>query len=141
MAAFDSSGPEPTGLVLAGGGARGAYEAGALSVLLPVLERSGKRPSILNRDERGRDQRWIPGKRPAHRRRRGVGRLGRALVRGSKGRVVRPILTRQAPLAVLRYAGEILSLPHVRLLSSATVISAGARDLRNGSRSGWFGFL
>ncbi|MGB0092207.1 MAG: patatin-like phospholipase family protein [Solirubrobacteraceae bacterium] len=34
-------------LVLAGGGARGAYEAGALSVLLPVLEDRGERPRIL----------------------------------------------------------------------------------------------
>lgn len=34
-------------LVLAGGGARGAYEAGALSVLLPVLEERGQRPRIL----------------------------------------------------------------------------------------------
>ncbi len=29
---------EPIALVLGGGGARGAYEAGVLSVLLPVLE-------------------------------------------------------------------------------------------------------
>ena len=34
-------------LVLAGGGARGAYEVGALSVLLPELERRGQRPRIL----------------------------------------------------------------------------------------------
>jgi NTE family protein len=34
-------------LVLGGGGARGAYEAGALSVLLPVLEERGERPRIL----------------------------------------------------------------------------------------------
>jgi NTE family protein len=33
--------------VLSGGGARGAYEAGALSVLLPVLEERGERPRIL----------------------------------------------------------------------------------------------
>lgn len=34
-------------LVLAGGGARGAYEIGALSVLLPRLEKRGERPSII----------------------------------------------------------------------------------------------
>jgi len=37
----------PVALVLGGGGARGAYEAGVLSVLLPVLEQRGERPRIL----------------------------------------------------------------------------------------------
>lgn len=36
-----------TAIVLAGGGARGAYEVGALSVLMPVLEQRGERPSII----------------------------------------------------------------------------------------------
>ncbi|MGO9974410.1 MAG: patatin-like phospholipase family protein [Solirubrobacteraceae bacterium] len=38
---------EPIALVLAGGGARGACEAGLLSVLLPVLEERNERPTIL----------------------------------------------------------------------------------------------
>lgn len=40
-------GRQGVALVLAGGGARGAYEAGALSVLLPALEAEGRRPTIL----------------------------------------------------------------------------------------------
>jgi NTE family protein len=35
------------GLVLAGGGARGAYEIGVLSILLPALEQRGQRPDVI----------------------------------------------------------------------------------------------
>lgn len=38
---------ETVALVLAGGGARGAYEIGALSALLPALEREGRRPKLV----------------------------------------------------------------------------------------------
>jgi NTE family protein len=37
----------PVALVMSGGGARGAYEVGVLSVLMPELERRGERPSIV----------------------------------------------------------------------------------------------
>jgi len=40
-------GEERVRLVLTGGGARGAYEVGALSVLLPALEAGGQRPTVL----------------------------------------------------------------------------------------------
>jgi NTE family protein len=39
--------PESIGLVLAGGGARGAYEIGALRALLPWLEKEGERPDVI----------------------------------------------------------------------------------------------
>ena len=38
---------DTVGLVLAGGGARGAYEMGVLSELLPALEARGERPRLL----------------------------------------------------------------------------------------------
>jgi predicted patatin/cPLA2 family phospholipase len=38
---------EKVGLVLAGGGARGAYEAAVLSVLLPALEARGESPAVI----------------------------------------------------------------------------------------------
>jgi NTE family protein len=103
------------GLVLAGGAARGAYEVGALSVLLPALERRGERPSIVVGAS--------------------VGAINAANLAGSAhlpaeeavdcavsrwqevrpNRVIRPLTRGHVPLTALRYAGEVLAVPGVRL--------------------------
>jgi NTE family protein len=106
---------ESIGLVLAGGGARGAYEVGALSVILPILEERGERPTILAGTS--------------------VGAINAAFVASSghvpvdeameaglaawrdvdKGDVIGPVVLKQAPLAALRYLGDALSLPGGKL--------------------------
>jgi NTE family protein len=108
---------ERIGLVLSGGGARGAYEAGALSVLGPVLESRGERPTIcvgtsvgavnaayLSATAHLSAEQAIAG---------GIERWSRIKM----DQVLKPLVRRQVPLTVLRYAGEILSVPGVRLPS------------------------
>jgi NTE family protein len=105
------------GLVISGGGARGAYEAGVLSVLAPVMEARGELPTIFVGTSVGAiNSAYIASTRhlPAEE------ALAGGLKRWSdirKDQVIRPILARQVPLTVIRYAGEILSLPGVRLPS------------------------
>jgi NTE family protein len=108
---------ERVGLVLAGGGARGAYEAGALSVLWPELERLGQRPSMFVGTSVGAVNtaycaatQHLGAEEAAA---RGV-EAWRELAREG---VVRPLLLRQFPLGALRYLGEVLSVPGVRLSS------------------------
>jgi NTE family protein len=106
---------ERIGLVLAGGGARGAYEAGALSVLMPALEARGQRPSVILGTSVGAINAVFAAANahlPAD----------EALDQGLEhwrslemDRVVRPILLEQAPKTALLYAGEVLGLPGARL--------------------------
>jgi NTE family protein len=104
-------------LVLAGGGARGAYEAGAISVLLPELERRGQRPTVYVGTSVGAinavllaASQHLPADEAA-------AEMVGLWERLDKSDVMTPILRRQGPLAALRYAGELLSIPGVRLPS------------------------
>ena len=104
-------------LVLAGGGARGAYEAGALSVLLPELARRGERPRLFVGTSVGAINASVlaaTAHLPAQESVDSLVELWRTL---TKDQVIRPIARRQGPLAALRYAGELLSIPGVRLPS------------------------
>jgi len=88
--------------VLSGGGARAAYETGALSVLMPALERRDERPTVYVGTSVGAiNAAYLAASRhlPAEE------ALGGGLDRWrevSKGQVIRPILLRQAPLTALR---------------------------------------
>jgi NTE family protein len=102
------------GLVLAGGGARGAYELGVLSVLLPFLEERGGRPSVLVGTSVGAINAagiTATSHLPASQ------TVSQELARWrevDRGAVIRPVLT-HLPIKLARYAGEVLSLPGVRL--------------------------
>jgi len=107
---------QQTGLVLAGGGARGAYEAGALSELLPALESRGQRPTIITGASVGAINAVTLASRshlPAEEAVAGLLELWRGV---SLGDVIRPIL-RTAPSALVRYLGQLLSVPGMRLPS------------------------
>jgi NTE family protein len=103
--------------VFSGGGARGAYEAGVISVLAPALEARGERPTVflgtsvgaINAAYMGASAHLFGDEQAA-------GLLARWR-QVTKGSVIRPILLHQLPLTVLRYVGELLSLPRVRLPS------------------------
>ncbi|HEY2439632.1 MAG TPA: patatin-like phospholipase family protein [Solirubrobacteraceae bacterium] len=109
----DSAGP--VALILAGGGARGAYEAGALSVLLPVLEQRGELPRIVIGTS--------------------VGALNAAFIAANVHRpmadlsaravetweatnwhsVARSVISLASVRRLFEYAGEVLNVPEMRI--------------------------
>ncbi len=110
------SASDRTALVLSGGGARGAYEVGVLSVLLPVLEARGERPSILVGTSVGAinaaalaSAAHLPAERAIERELDRWSQINRAAV-------IRPVIQR-LPLTALRFAGGMLGIPGVRLQS------------------------
>jgi NTE family protein len=103
-------------LVLSGGGARGAYELGALSVLLPLLEERRERPSIYVGTSVGAIN--VAGL-AASRNLSSREALELEFERWEevdRGAVIRPILQR-LPLTSLRFLGGVLGVPRVRLQS------------------------
>src|SRR3954471_3963027 len=106
---------ERVALVLSGGGARGAYEVGVLSVLLPLLVERGEQPTIIVGTSVGAiNAAFIAGQ--CHQ------SVDDALDAGleawcglDKSEVIQPIVRKGAPLAAVRYVGEALSIPGAKL--------------------------
>ncbi len=98
-------------LVLAGGGARGAYEMGALSVLAPVLEERGERVAIIvGTSVGGINAAYLAAN--AHLSLSEAAAGGVEVWRGLRFRdAMRSLLSPSALLMLLRFIGTILSLP------------------------------
>jgi NTE family protein len=115
--AASSADSQRIALVLSGGGARGAYEAGVLSVLVPALARRGEAPTLFVGSSvgainaAGLAASWHDGPEEA------VATGLEIWRRVDKDSVIRPILSWQIPITVLRYAGGVLSVPKVRVPS------------------------
>jgi NTE family protein len=105
------------GLVLPGGGARGAYEVGALSVLLPALEARGERVTIVCGTSVGGINAALAGalaERPAAEQAALMLERWRTV---RKGDVISPVLGLGTAIGLLRLAGEVLELPGLRAAS------------------------
>ena len=105
---------EVVGLTLAGGGARGAYEAGALSVLLPELDRRGQRPTIYIGTSVGAMNGGILASRQHLPVEEAVSALLDIWHNATKGQIFRPVAPQGLILAA-QYLGEVLSIPRVRM--------------------------
>jgi NTE family protein len=102
-------------LVLAGGAARGAYEIGVLSVVLPALERRGERPTIVVGTSVGAINAASLAS-TAHLSTQAS--IDHAIARWCEiepRKVIRPLVRRQVPLNALLFLGELASIPGVRL--------------------------
>jgi NTE family protein len=104
-------------VVLPGGGARGGYEAGALSVLLPALERRGERVTICCGTSVGAINAAALGSL-AHLSGRDAGAELLDTWRSMrKADVISPIFGTALLFNALRFFGELVEIPGVRLAS------------------------
>jgi NTE family protein len=105
------------GLVLPGGGARGAYEAGALSVLIPALEARGERIEIVCGTSVGGINAAVVAAvaaQPAAVQAEAFLSHWRSVRKSS---VISPVIGIGTGLGLLRLAGEVLELPGMRAAS------------------------
>jgi NTE family protein len=105
------------GLVLPGGGARGAYEAGALSVLIPALAARGERVEIVCGTSVGAINAAVVAAvaaQPAARQAESFLEHWRSVRKSS---VISPVIGVGTGLGLLRLAGEVLELPGLRTAS------------------------
>ncbi|MDX6656267.1 MAG: hypothetical protein QOH62_1060 [Solirubrobacteraceae bacterium] len=111
-----SNGSAPrVAIVLPGGGARGAYEAGALSVLLPALEARSERITILCGTSVGAINAAMFGSLADRSAEEQVS-VSLEHWRGMrKGDVMRPLVGPGLPITALRAIGDILEVPGIRL--------------------------
>jgi NTE family protein len=106
---------ERVALVLSSGGARGAYEAGVLSVLLPELQRRGERPTVLVGTSAGALNAASLAADADQDADVAVARLVKRWRGLRHGDVFRSISGWQAPLTAAGYVGEVLGLPGLNL--------------------------
>jgi NTE family protein len=106
---------ERVGLVLAGGGARGAYEIGALSVLLPWLEQRGESPRVVVGTSVGAINAAFVGASAHLGAEEAMRRAREAWLSIEFEQVVRPLLGPRTVFSGARYVGEVLGVKGVQL--------------------------
>ena len=103
--------------MLAGGGARGAYELGALSVLLPHLERRGERPRVIVGTSVGALNTAYLAAR-AHEPAERVVEDGRRIwTELTFEQILEPVASLRSLARIGRYLGQIVGVPGMRLES------------------------
>lgn len=110
-------GDQRVGLVLAGGGARGAYEAGVLSVLLPVLQARGQRPTVfVGTSVGGINAAYLAATAHLSAEESAAGLVSQWR-QTRLAHVVRPLVYQQFPLMGARLLASVLGAPGVHVAS------------------------
>jgi NTE family protein len=105
----------PVAVVLPGGGARGAYEAGALGELLPALEARGERVSIFCGTSVGAINAAQLASLADRSAREATDATIERWLDMRKGDVIRRVVGPALPLTALRFLGETLEVPGMSL--------------------------